>query len=133
MTVTTLIAFVAGLIAGAALTYLIAIKGREAPAEALRNPSKYKRADPEVARTLDEHDRDLAATDPRCVEGEEGELATFTYADRDGVISKRRVSNWRSQGAYIEGVCLNRQEERTFRKDRIKDWSLPVQGMAREG
>ncbi|MFP1130278.1 hypothetical protein [Asticcacaulis sp. W401b] len=126
MTVTTLIAFVAGLIAGVALTYLIAIKGREAPAEALRNPSKYKRADPEVARTLDEHDRDLAAMDPRWIEGEEGEFATFTYADRDGVVTERRVSNWRSHGAYIEGVCLNRQEERTFRKDRITNWSVQV-------
>ncbi|BEV10556.1 hypothetical protein ATDW_10520 [Asticcacaulis sp. DW145] len=124
MTVTTLIAFAAGLITGAALTYLIGIRRREAPAEALRNPSKYKRADPEVARTLDEHDRDMAATDPRWGEGEEGELATFTYADRDGVVTERRVSNWRSQGAYIEGVCLNRQEERTFRKDRIAGWSV---------
>ncbi|ADU12740.1 hypothetical protein [Asticcacaulis excentricus] len=124
MTETTLLAFLAGLIAGAVLTYLIGVKRRDAPAEALRNPSKYKRADPEVARTLDEHDRDLAATDPRWVEGEVGELATFTYADRDGVVTERRVSNWRSLGAYIEGVCVNRQEERTFRKDRITGWSV---------
>jgi hypothetical protein len=127
MTITTLVAFLAGLIAGAALTYLIIVKGREAPAETLRNPSKYKRADPEVARTLDEHDRDLAATDPRWVEGEVGELATFTYVDRDGVVTERRVSNWRSHRAYIEGVCLNRQEERTFRKDRITGWSVQPQ------
>ncbi|BBF82656.1 hypothetical protein [Asticcacaulis excentricus] len=127
MTLTTLIAFVTGLIAGAALTYLIGIRRDKTSTEALRNPSKYKRADPEVARTLDKHDRDLAATDPRWVEGEEGEFATFTYADRDGVVTERRVSNWRSLGAYIEGVCLNRQEERTFRKDRITGWSVQSQ------
>ncbi|WP_298330729.1 hypothetical protein [Asticcacaulis sp.] len=124
MTVTTLVAFLAGLIAGAALTYLIGMQQGVTPTEALRNPSKYKQTDPEVARTLDEHDRDMAATDPRWLEGEAGEFATFTYADRDGVVTERRVSNWRSHGAYIEGVCLNRQEERTFRKDRITGWSV---------
>lgn len=120
--------FLIGVAVGAAVTYLMAVKlaglrpfwSRE---DALRNPSKYHLADPEVARHLDDHDRERAALDPRWVEGEHGDFARFTYADRDGVVTERQISNWRSAEAYIEGFCLNRREGRTFRKDRIEDWS----------
>lgn len=69
-----------------------------------------------------EADRDEIANDPRWYEGEKGKLATFIYSDADGVVTYRRIRNWRSRYAYIEGFCLDRQEERTFRKDRIEDW-----------
>lgn len=123
-----MLTFLIGLAVGAAVTYLMAVKlGGLRPfwvsADDLRNPSKYSLADPEVARDLDDHDRELAAQDPRWVEGEQGDFARFTYADRDGVVTERQISNWRSTDAYIEGFCLNCREGRTFRKDRIKDWS----------
>lgn len=52
-----------------------------------------------------------------------GEEASFTYVDADGVITDRTIVNWRSEGAYIRGICVQRQQSRTFRKDRIEDWS----------
>ncbi|MBX9859005.1 MAG: hypothetical protein K2Y20_05355 [Sphingomonas sp.] len=67
-------------------------------------------------------DRDDIADDDRWFEGETGKLATFVYSDADGVVTDRRIRNWRSRYAYIEGFCLDRREKRTFRKDRIEDW-----------
>lgn len=52
-----------------------------------------------------------------------GEEATFTYVDADGVVTDRTIVNWRSEGPYIRGICVQRRQSRTFRKDRIEDWS----------
>lgn len=60
--------------------------------------------------------------DDRWYAGETGKSATFTYVDADGVITDRRVGNWRSEGIYVRAYCLDRRASRTFRKDRIEDW-----------
>ena len=60
--------------------------------------------------------------DSRWRAGQAGRYATFTYVDADGVVTDRKVSNWRSDGAYVEAFCLDRRASRTFRKDRIEDW-----------
>lgn len=127
--------FIVGLIVGSAVTYLVCIQtGALRPFwiksdDELRTPSKYKFTDPDVARDLDDHDREMAALDPRWSDGERGDFARFTYADRDGVVTERQISNWRSYDAYIEGFCLNRREGRTFRKDRIAEWSSASEGL----
>jgi len=118
-----------GIVGGGALTFLVRVKaGAVTPIwvkadEELRTPSKYAFAEPDVARALDDHDREMAALDPRWSDGEHGDFARFTYADRDGVVTERQITNWQSYDAYIEGFCLNRREGRTFRKDRIQDWA----------
>lgn len=54
--------------------------------------------------------------------GDYGEEASFTYVDADGVVTDRTIVNWRSEGPYIRGTCVQRRQSRTFRKDRIEDW-----------
>ena len=51
-----------------------------------------------------------------------GSWARFEYVDRDGVVTQRRISNWRRDGVYITGWCNTRREERTFRLDRMDEW-----------
>ncbi|MDQ7734660.1 hypothetical protein QT231_18275 [Halomonas sp. SpR1] len=43
----------------------------------------------------------------------------FTYEDFNGGITHREVTNWKEEGDYIKGFCLDRRDTRTFRKDRI--------------
>jgi hypothetical protein len=43
----------------------------------------------------------------------------FTYEDFNGGITHRTVTNWKEEGAYIKGFCLDRRDNRTFRKERI--------------
>ena len=74
-------------------------------------------------RATTEEEWEAAAADPRWFDGEEGELASFTYVDADGVVTDRRVRRWKSDGAYISAVCLERRAKRTFRKDRIGGWA----------
>lgn len=102
---------------------LISWRERALKAEAalVRVPRPAPPPPPTIPR-WPEADRDEIANDPRWYEGEKGKLATFVYSDADGVVTDRRIRNWRSRYAYIEGFCLDRQEERTFRKDRIEDW-----------
>lgn len=69
-----------------------------------------------------ETDYEAIADDWRWSEGSSGSCARFTYVDRDGVVTDREVRNWRSSGAYINGVCIAGRGYRTFRKDRIDDW-----------
>ncbi len=69
-----------------------------------------------------ETDYETISDDPRWFEGEKGKYASFTYVDVDGVITDRRVRNWRSSGPYVYAVCEAVRSSRTFRKDRIADW-----------
>lgn len=43
----------------------------------------------------------------------------FTYEDFNGDLSYRTVVNWKEEGEYIKGFCLDRRDTRTFRKERI--------------
>tara|TARA_R110002012_G_scaffold321621_2_gene550163 strand:+ start:5074 stop:5844 length:771 start_codon:yes stop_codon:yes gene_type:complete len=47
-----------------------------------------------------------------------GELR-FTYEDFNGNITSRRLKDWSDDSEYIKGFCLDRHDQRTFRKDRI--------------
>lgn len=67
--------------------------------------------------------RTSASSDPRWDEGEQGGFATFTYVDVDGVVTDREVAHWFSRGQHLHAFCLERGASRTFRKDRIADWS----------
>ncbi len=53
-----------------------------------------------------------------------GDRAMFTYTDRDGNVTSRHITGWRSDGAYIRGKCSTWKVERTFRKDRIQKWTV---------
>lgn len=70
----------------------------------------------------DEPDYESIADDDRWYEGETGTVAMFEYVDADGVVTDRRVRNWRSSGPYVYAYCLDRRGNRTFRKDRISEW-----------
>lgn len=43
----------------------------------------------------------------------------FTYEDFNGDITYREITNWKEEGDYIKGFCLDRRDARTFRKERI--------------
>ncbi|MFZ5705713.1 MAG: hypothetical protein ACOY5R_10645 [Pseudomonadota bacterium] len=49
-------------------------------------------------------------------------LLRFEYADSDGVVTERTISNWIAYGPYIEGFCHLRRAHRTFRRDQIICW-----------
>lgn len=63
-----------------------------------------------------------AAGEEQWQEGQQGRSASFTYIDRDGVVTDRVITNWVSNGPHILGWCADRRATRTFRKDRIEDW-----------
>ncbi|OQW42073.1 MAG: hypothetical protein A4S12_06965 [Proteobacteria bacterium SG_bin5] len=94
----------------------------EAALAKTQGPSPSPPSSPPHLPRWSEVDRADIADDPRWFEGETGNMATFVYSDADGVVTDRRIRNWRSRYAYIEGFCLDRREKRTFRKDRIEDW-----------
>ena len=48
----------------------------------------------------------------------------FEYADANGVVTDRSVSDWTEYTHHIRGFCLSACDERTFRKDRILIWVL---------
>lgn len=48
-----------------------------------------------------------------------GKWARFEYVDADGVVTQRHIRQWSKRGAYIEGFCMDRRDNRTFRQDRI--------------
>lgn len=87
--------------------------------DAARSPRRWSSS---TESNRSEHARALAASDPRWFEGEEGQSAKFQYVDVDGVVTDREVRNWKSSGAHIRGYCLDRRDNRTFRKDRISSW-----------
>ena len=62
------------------------------------------------------------ARDARWWKVRSGPFAGFTYRDRKGKVTTRKLRGWRSRGAYVTGFCVTRQAVRTFRKDRIKKW-----------
>jgi hypothetical protein len=55
--------------------------------------------------------------------GEKGKWARFEYVDNDGVVTERSITMWEKRGAYIVGYDRSRKAERTFRQDRISDWT----------
>ncbi|WP_227369852.1 BRCT domain-containing protein [Halomonas sp. M20] len=46
----------------------------------------------------------------------------FIYEDAEGNITKREVSHFQEDGAYIKGFCQRANDVRTFRRDRIVDF-----------
>ncbi len=52
---------------------------------------------------------------------------TMVYRDTDGVETVRKVEPWEDRGPVFKGFCHLRQEERTFRYERIV--SLEVQAI----
>ncbi|MCJ1959630.1 WYL domain-containing protein [Novosphingobium mangrovi (ex Hu et al. 2023)] len=52
----------------------------------------------------------------------QGKWARFEYAGHDGEVSKRTITMWEKRGIYIVGYDRSRNEERTFRQDRISEW-----------
>lgn len=54
---------------------------------------------------------------------ESGKWARFDYVDAKGNASKRHITMWEKRGAYVAGFDRSRGEERSFRQDRIKNWS----------
>lgn len=50
---------------------------------------------------------------------------SFTYADANGEVTHRRITNWSEDGEYdhcFRGWCTDRREQRTFRIDRVQSW-----------
>ncbi|WP_322528538.1 hypothetical protein R5R73_01250 [Salinicola sp. LHM] len=62
----------------------------------------------------DELSRELAL-------GADGRLS-FLYADASGNETHRNVTNWRFDGTYIKGFCLENDAMRTFRRDRVVEF-----------
>lgn len=52
-----------------------------------------------------------------------GKWARFDYVDAKGNASKRVISMWEKRGAYVAGFDRSRGEERSFRQDRIENWT----------
>lgn len=50
---------------------------------------------------------------------------TFIYRDSRGNITAREVENVSETSEYLQGICLNAGELRTFRKDRILEHLTP--------
>lgn len=97
-----------------------------APPKARIGPSRPRQSsrwdDNDDDEQPDEPDYESIADDDRWYDGETGTVAMFEYVDADGVVTDRRVRNWRSSGPYVYAYCLDRRGNRTFRKDRISEW-----------
>lgn len=61
-------------------------------------------------------------TSPGAPTQRRGRSARFTYVDEDGVVTSRQIQNWTIASNYIEGWCLDREDIRTFRLDRVEEW-----------
>jgi len=57
-----------------------------------------------------------------------GDLIAFDYADADGVVTRRMVAMRSGGRRYIRGWCFLRQDDRTFRMDRVLAYLDPVTG-----
>lgn len=68
-------------------------------------------------------DDDLTGSVNRAVE------LRFDYVDRDGVVTTRAVIDWIDTRFYVKGMCLERYELRTFRKDRVDRWLAGQQAL----
>lgn len=47
---------------------------------------------------------------------------SFEYADRNGIVTHRVLSDWTADETYLHGHCEDVDEARTFRLDRILTW-----------
>jgi|GEM_PF-3069625 len=54
----------------------------------------------------------------------DGPRARFDYVDAYGTATKREISNWEDKGYKIVGFDIAKQAERTFRKERISNWTV---------
>lgn len=52
-----------------------------------------------------------------------GKKAYIEYVDFHGEVTEREITNWKYYENYIVGYCLLRHEKRTFKVDRILNWS----------
>lgn len=50
---------------------------------------------------------------------EKSDVLSFVYEDADGNVSTRNIVNWQEDDVYFEGFCLDRNEVRTFKKERV--------------
>lgn len=105
--------------------------------EALRlDRSSMSREDYEDERELLEDDKEairwrlqwvndkIAAAEehPEWLE-KSGKWARFDYVDDAGNEGRREIVNWKAQGRYVVGYDRKAKLEKTFRHDRISDWS----------
>jgi hypothetical protein len=60
--------------------------------------------------------------DPTVPLHSEGKMAHFVYVDVDGVVTDRKVKDWRTDGKYLQGHCQLRRAHRVFLLDRIEEW-----------
>jgi hypothetical protein len=51
-----------------------------------------------------------------------GARAVFVYADANGEVTDREITNWSISGQRFSGFCLLRYEVRTFRLDQVLEW-----------
>lgn len=47
----------------------------------------------------------------------------FTYCDADGVVTERDVILWTIEPERFMGLCADQRAERSFRKDRVLEWT----------
>jgi len=52
-----------------------------------------------------------------------GKWARFSYTDDSANESRREIVNWKAKERYVIGYDRKQKAERTFRQDRISDWS----------
>lgn len=52
-----------------------------------------------------------------------GKWARFVYVDDAGNEGRREIVNWTVRGRYVVGYDRKAKTEKTFRHDRISDWS----------
>lgn len=52
-----------------------------------------------------------------------GKWARFDYVDDAGAQSRREIVNWKAQGRYVIGYDRKAKTEKTFRHDRMSEWT----------
>ena len=50
-------------------------------------------------------------------------MLVFMYRDAEGIISERRLETWGENSRYLQGYCRLSNAPRTYRKDRIIEFS----------
>lgn len=46
----------------------------------------------------------------------------FEYADHYGEVTIRTIHKWVEYPIHVQGWCEDKQDTRTFRKDRVQTW-----------
>lgn len=55
--------------------------------------------------------------------GPAGSRLKFEYVNANGEITDRSLTNWIEYVSHVRGYCSKREAVRTFRKDRVLEWS----------